>query len=240
MSDRTTPIRNINILLCDTFPGRLPDFIPSYEYMFEKLFHAVNENLTLKTYRALDGELPRQLKTDELYLITGSTSDAFGTEPWILHLQEWVREAAAKSVPLTGICFGHQIIALALGGKVERFAGGWGAGIRESEVLDPAMFAFFPNHRIRLIYNHFDQVLQLPEGATPTITSDFCRYEGFRIGNHILTFQGHPEFSVEYERHVIVNHAENEDETVKQRALESLETLQPQGETAAKFILSFF
>ncbi|MCR4964460.1 MAG: type 1 glutamine amidotransferase [Bacteroidales bacterium] len=239
MSD-TSYIKQINILLCDTFPDRLPDFIPSYEYMFEKLFHSVDENLPLKTFRALEGELPKQLKRDELYVITGSLSDAYDTLPWILNLQEWVRKAASQRVPLTGICFGHQLIALALGGHVERFSGGWGVGIRESDVVNDEMLPYFPDHRLRLIYNHFDQVLRLPEGATATVTSEFCRYEGFRIGNHIITFQGHPEFSVEYERHVILNHAENEDKAIKEHALHTLDTIQPQGKIVAEFLLNFF
>ena len=125
--------RIINILLCDTFPGLLPESIPSHEYLFEKRFHSVNPNIILKVFRTLDGELP--------------------------------------------------------------------------------------------------------EGAVPLATSDFCRYEGFRIGRHILTFQGHPEFTVDYERHLILNHAENEDDAVKQRALETLETMQPQGDDVAEFLL---
>jgi GMP synthase-like glutamine amidotransferase len=90
---------------------------------------------------------------------------------------------------------------------------------------------------MRLIVNHHDQVTQLPEGAIPLATSDFCRYEGFRIGRHILTFQGHPEFTVDYERHLILNHSENEDDTVKQCALRSLENLQHQGDLAARLLL---
>jgi GMP synthase-like glutamine amidotransferase len=105
------------------------------------------------------------------------------------------------------------------------------------EVLDTDLLSYFPDYKMRLIVNHHDQVMQLPEGATPLATSDFCRYEGFRIGHYILTFQGHPEFSVEYERHLIVNHSENEDDTVKQRALKTLEELQPQGEVVARFLV---
>lgn len=230
----------INILLCDTFPGLLPDNIPSYESMFEKLFHSVNQNITFNIYQTWDGELPEHPAADELYLITGSNNAAYDDLPWILSLQEWIRKAAKLQVPMFGICFGHQVIAQALGGRVERFPGGWGVGIRKMEVLDADLLPFFPDKKMRLIVNHHDQVTRLPEGAVLLATSDFCRYEGFRIDRHILTFQGHPEFTVDYERHLILNHAENEDDAVKQRALETLETMDHQGKTVAEFLLDYF
>lgn len=233
-------IKKINLLLCDTFPGLLPESIPSHESMFFDLFRPINPDLTFDICRVLEGELPEQLETDTLYLIPGSNNAAYDDLPWIFTLQDWIRKAAVRKVPLVGICFGHQLIAQALGGCVERFPGGWGVGIREMGVLDADLLPYFPDRKMRLIVNHHDQVTRLPEGAIPIATSDFCRYEGFRIGHHILTFQGHPEFTVDYERHLILNHAENEDATVKQRALETLVTLRPQGNIVAKFLIGFF
>ena len=230
-------IRKVNILMCDTYPGLLPESIPSHESMFFNLFRPINPELSFDIYRVMEGELPEQFEPETLYLIPGSNNAAYDDLPWIQALQEWIRKAASQKVPLVGICFGHQLIAQALGGRVERFAGGWGVGIRESQILDEQLRSYFPDGRLRLIVNHHDQVMQLPEGATPLATSPFCRYEGFRIGHHILTFQGHPEFPVEYERHLILNHSENEDDTVKQQALKTLEEMEPQGKVVARFLL---
>ena len=232
-----TPIRKVNILMCDTYPGLLPKSIPSHESMFYNLFRPVNPDITFDIYRVMDGELPEQLEPGTLYLIPGSNNAAYDDLPWIQALQEWIRKAASQKVPLVGICFGHQLIAQALGGRVERFASGWGVGIRESQILDEELRTYFPDGRLHLICNHHDQVTRLPEGAVPLATSDFCRYEGFRIGRHILTFQGHPEFTVDYEQHLILNHAENEDDAVKQRALETLRKMDHQGKTVVEFLL---
>ena len=233
-------IHKITLLLCDTYPGLLPESIQSHESMFYDLFRPVNPDLTFDICRVMDGELPERFESGTLYIIPGSNNAAYDNLPWITTLQDWIREAVARKVPLVGICFGHQIIAQALGGRVERFAGGWGVGIREMDVLDADLLPYLSDHKMRLVVNHHDQVLQLPEGATPLATSDFCRYEGFRIGKHILTFQGHPEFTVDYERHLILNHSENEDDAVKQRALETLKAMRPQGNVVAEFLMGFF
>jgi GMP synthase-like glutamine amidotransferase len=186
------------------------------------------------------GVLPKELKKDELYLITGSNSSAYDSDSWILELMQWVRDAASLHIKFAGICFGHQVIAQALGGEVKRYAGGWGIGIRESVITDEIMHSYFPNNRLRLLYNHHDHVTVLPSDAIAIAHSDFCWYEGFRIDHHILTFQGHPEFTSEYELHLIRNHAQEEDEHVKSEAEKSIKHWNHQGHAVAHFILHFF
>ena len=234
----------VNILLCDTFPGLLPNYIPSYTSMFVNLFRRIDDTIIFKEYRVFDGVLPQSLSHEELYLITGCNSAAYDDTEWIVNLRRWIVRAHGEGVRMVGICFGHQAIALALGGRVERFKGGWGTGIRESDIIDDRLREVFAGQqdsadslKMHLLYNHHDQVMQLPEGAEPLATSPFCRYEGFRIGKHIVTFQGHPEYTEAYALHLLKNHSDGEDPAVCQRAIESIETMRHEGEKVARFII---
>lgn len=107
----------INILLCDTFPGLLPPEIPSYASMFREMFRAVDGSLEFEVFPVMAGILPKELEKDELYLITGSNSSAYDDDPWILELIQWIRDVASLHIKLIGICFGHQVIAQALGAR---------------------------------------------------------------------------------------------------------------------------
>jgi GMP synthase-like glutamine amidotransferase len=227
----------VNILLCDTFPGRLPDFIPNYESLFFDLFASIGERPTYTIYQTWQGELPPRVNTDELYLIPGSLDSAYDDKPWIVDLLRWVERAYARGAKMMGVCFGHQVIARALGGEVKPYDGGMGVGVRASRVLDETMNRYFPNQEMRLLYSHHDQVTALPQGAELCATSGFCKNESFRIGRQVITFQGHPEFTVAYSRHLLTNCSDDLDESVKSAGLQTLDQLSPQGPEAARFAL---
>lgn len=236
----------INILLCDTFPGLLPDYIESYQSMFFNLFDKASsgivDSIEYKVYYAMNNDLPdlsvSDNKENQIFLITGCNKASYDHDEWIVNLLEWIKKSYTLNLKMVGICFGHQAIALALGGKVERYSGGWGIGIRASKILDEKMNSFFKGEKLQLLYNHHDQVTIIPQMAKPLATSQFCKYEGLRVGENILTFQGHPEYIVEYEKHLLKNHSENEDPQVINNALYSLENGEHQSVEVAKFILS--
>lgn len=227
----------INILLCDTFPGLLPSYIESYESMFFQLFDSVREDVTYQVYNVKSLNFPLEISKDEIYLITGSNSGAYEDAGWIKELTSFVRKLHSKEAKLTGICFGHQLIAKALGGKVVKSEKGWGTGIRTSRIVSPKALSYFPAGEMSLHYNHHDQVEKLPEEAELFAASQFCPNEGFMVGDHIITFQGHPEYTSDYNRHLILNHAQDEPENVKAAALESINSKVAQGNLAARWIL---
>ena len=141
---------------------------------------------------------PRHIDDCDGYLITGSRASVYDDEPWIARLVGFVRELHDANARTVGICFGHQLVARALGGAVGRSPGGWGVGVhtwtavRHEPWMHPALREF------RLLASHQDQVETLPPGARLLASSKFCPHAAFAIGDHILALQGHPEFTKAY------------------------------------------
>lgn len=154
-----------------------------YNEMFVKLLGG--EGFSFETYAVVDGIFPAGPGAADAWLITGSKHGAYEAHSWIPPLEALIREIAAAAKPLVGVCFGHQIIAQALGGKVEKFAGGWAIGHQTYEI---------GGQEVSLNAWHQDQVTKLPEGARVLGHNDHCANAVLAIGEHILTIQPHPEF----------------------------------------------
>lgn len=235
---------NIVLLVCDQFPGILTPDIPSYEWMFEKVFDEASKlsgiAVGYQVFQAWRGELPANPDADDLYLITGSNNSAYDDVPWVANLRDWIKYAYKGGCRIAGICFGHQILSEALGGKVERSPKGWGIGIRTSRIVDDDFKAVAGAGSFSVLYDHHDQVVALPKGAVLVSESDFCPIESFRIGWQVLALQGHPEFSNTFIRHWINDCAPDEPESVKLRALNSIDTLDNEGVAVASWILKAF
>ncbi|KAG8056809.1 hypothetical protein GUJ93_ZPchr0002g25802 [Zizania palustris] len=156
-------------------------------------------------FRAVDGELPRE---DEVagydgFVISGSPNDAYADDLWILRLCLLIRELVAMRKRLLGICFGHQVICRALGGRVGKARGGWDIGIREVAMADPlppfrfldAVRQGLPAPYAKITEIHQDEVWELPVGADLLASSSKTDVEVFCAGDRVLGIQGHPEYT---------------------------------------------
>lgn len=191
---------SIGILVAGEPPDELKAGFPDYGHMVAELLQAGGKELRFTAYAVRNGEFPQALDDHDAYLITGSRFSAYDDLPWIHRLADVIRELHARRTPLIGICFGHQLIAQALGGRVERARAGWGVGVLEARVEAPAPWMAAAGPAVALIASHQDQVTQLPAGAECIAGSDFCPIAMYHIGDHVFALQSHPEFSREYSR----------------------------------------
>ena len=167
----------------------------SYPQMFEQMIGAADASVTFNTVSIPAGEPLPDLEGLEAILITGSSAGVYDGFDWIAPLEAFVRAAHDKKVPMVGVCFGHQLIAQALGGTVRKSEKGWGLGRHVYDVA--AGNGLIDGRHIALACSHQDQVITPPAGTKTILSSDFTPHAGLLYeGGTTLSVQPHPEFSV--------------------------------------------
>ncbi len=199
-------------------------------------------------YQAINQQLPPTLDACQGYIITGSVQDAFSDQAWIHTLMAWIVDCEQAKVPLVGLCFGHQIICRALGGHVERSQRGWGLGVSQNRYLASAQATtsyalpaqgINDNNTLNILSCHQDQVTEIPQGFEVLATSDFCPYYLLGKDQHVLTIQGHPEFSLDFMAQVLELKKPHLNEAVYRNAKHSL-TARVDSTTMMENIARFF
>lgn len=211
------------ILDADNLYDSLRPRYDSYGVMFKQLLGPTSDNWELTIYRVLDGEYPADPEYYDGFLITGSKFDSFADEDWIVALRQYVRILFLANKPLVGVCFGHQLLAHALGGYAGRSEAGWGLGVMQFNLDQQPPFVG-DTASVSLIVSHRDQVLALPDGARRLLSNDFCPNAAFYIPGRVLAIQGHPEFSVDYANALLDLRADQYDAEFLARARASFAT----------------
>lgn len=189
----------IGILATGITPDELLDDFGSYADMCMQLLRPEIEGVSFQTYDVREDAFPVAAGDCDAWLITGSKFSAYEDLPWIRRLKALIRQIWESQRPMVGICFGHQVVAEALGGRVEKSANGWGVGLHRYQVAGQWQQGTGLPPVLTLNAFHRDQVVVKPEGAEVVARSAFCPYAALAYGDRILTLQAHPEFAPAYE-----------------------------------------
>ena len=188
----------IGLLKCDFvmpefhgIDGGIPD-------MFTHLLGQTGLGAELKIYRVWEGELPAATDECDAWFTSGARASVFEDLDWIKNFQQFIVALHADRRKTVGICFGHQMIAQALGGGVRRSERGWGIGVQQMSIAEEQPWMQPPMDSCRMLFTHQDQVEVLPSGARLLGSTEHCPNAMFAVGDHILSIQAHPEYSRPY------------------------------------------
>lgn len=187
----------LNAYHFDLTPGSYQE---KYEPLFLNYLQKIMPQKTIKTFEVAQNQFPKDINECEAWIIGGSPKSCYEDDEWIKNLEDFIRLCHQDKKKLLGICFGHQIIARALGGEVQKSPKGWGIGVRDFDIIDttPNWMYDLNHHKLSLLFSHQDQVIKLPKGAKNLAQDKFCPFQMFSLAEHIFSIQGHPEFTKEY------------------------------------------
>lgn len=180
-------------------PDAIRDQFPDYPDMFRQMFDAVDAGIECETVSIVRGAALPDPERLEAVIYTGSPAGVYEDHPWIPPLMQFIRASAEARLPQVGICFGHQAMAEALGGKVEKSDKGWGVGRHRYDILSAPGWVGAAPPEMAVAVSHQDQVILKPAAADIVARSGFTEYAGLSYrGFPALSFQCHPEFEPDF------------------------------------------
>ena len=203
-----------------------PDLVPEhgdYPEAFAALLGPFGVELT--TFDVDHGPVPTDVEAFDGWLVSGSANSAYEDLPWIPKVEDLLRKMIDAHVPLVAVCFGHQLLAQAMGGTVAKSPDGWGVGAHAYELVDADRTWMTPPAAgsVRLIASHQDQVTELPAGAIVLARTDHCPVAAYLLGDAALAIQPHPEFTADVSRGLVGLRREMIGEDTSDVALASLD-----------------
>lgn len=214
----------IALLQCDHVSPHLRHIGGNYPQMFAEAFPA----FTFDAFDVTEGDLPASAMSYDAYMVTGSRHSVYDDLVWIKDLKELIRSIYHAKKKFMGVCFGHQILAEALGGRVMKSKVGWCVGYHAFEVLQHAHWMRPPYTEFKVLMSCQDQVTSLPPGAKALARGHQCEFGLFAMGDHMVAIQGHPEFTPAYMTALI---RERRDRIGNDKAEDALATLTHAPET---------
>ena len=203
VTDPAPPPLRIALLQCGHIHADLVPEHGDYPEVFADLLGPLGVQLT--TFDVAADPLPEDLDAFDGWLVSGSANSAYEPLPWNAGMEDLLRRMVDEAVPLVAVCFGHQVLAQALGATVAKSPAGWGVGAEDYQVvgeprpwMDPP-----PTGSVRLIASHQDQVQELPAGAELLARTDHCPIAAYTVGTSALAIQPHPEFTAAVSRGLV-------------------------------------
>ncbi|MAP11911.1 MAG: GMP synthase [Gammaproteobacteria bacterium] len=231
----------IGILETGRPPSELVAAHGNYPLAFEHLLRDVGPAWRYEHFAALEDELPEQANVCDAWIVTGSRFGAYDTDPWITRLETFLRDAYQAAVPIVGICFGHQLLAQALGGRVIKSEKGWGIGMHRYDLLQDAAPDWLRdgNDTFQIHAFHQDQVVEVPPDGQVVASSEFCPVAALTYGDRAFTLQGHPEFDSAFLSDLVTaRRAAILEDATAEAALASTKA-RPEQQRAARWIAGF-
>jgi GMP synthase-like glutamine amidotransferase len=213
--------------------------VDAYIRYFEEAAGRAGVSIEYTGYQVAQGQLPESPNACDAYVVTGSPKGVYDDDPWIAELAQFLRDCYAAGKKLIGICFGHQILAEALGGHSQKSEKGWGLGQRTFQVSGRKAWMNGQDGALNLYFAHQDQVTSLPPGAELLGGNDFCPIGFYAIGDQVMAIQGHPEFTPEIMADILQRKEGHIDEQVFQAAARSLDNGQADGQKVGRWMVDF-
>lgn len=189
---------HIAILMTNTDDSAFANAQPKDGEKFRQLFAGLRPKWRFTVFSVKDGEFPADITAFDGVIVTGSPASVHDTAAWVPRLFGVIRDIEARKQPLFGVCFGHQAIAMALGGVVADNPKGWVFGLTETNHQTPASWMPAETAAIKLYAAHREQVTVLPDGARRLGGNEACPIGSFAVQDHVFTTQYHPEITPDF------------------------------------------
>jgi GMP synthase (glutamine-hydrolysing) len=229
----------VALLVCDDSSRAFPHHQGSYLDMFVRLFSFIKHNVELIPFDVRFNNYPDDWGIFNGFLTTGSSFSVYEDVPWIQELKNFTCKLYESGHKFFGVCFGHQLIAESLGGKVAKAPQGWMVGVKQTDIILNKSWMDPQSSHCMVISSHQDQIIQLPPKAEVIGFSEGCPYSMIALADHFVGFQGHPEFSKAYALPLMESRQDRIPKKIIQEAKQSFE-ISPEQHMLASWIFNFF